>query len=67
MSEAEYTEVTVGYFKSFLNVLKEKAAGTEGSPYRVVFVSGKGADATEKSSILFARVKVRVHADGQSC
>ena len=59
MSEAEYTEITVGYFKSFLDVLKEKAVGTEGSPFRVVFISGKGADPTEKSRILFARVKVR--------
>ena len=64
MSEAKYTEITVGYFKSFLDVLKEKAAGTEESPFRVVFVSGKGADPTEKSRVLFARVKVRVHADG---
>jgi hypothetical protein len=63
MSEAKYTEITAGYFNSFLNVLKEKAAGTEESPFRVVFVSGKGADPTEKSRILFARVKVRVHPD----
>jgi hypothetical protein len=61
MSEAEYTEITVGYFQSFLNVLKEKVVGTEESPFRVVFISGKGADSTEKSRILFARVKVRVY------
>jgi hypothetical protein len=65
--EAEYTEITVGYFNSFLKVLKEKAAGTEGSPFRVVFVSGKGADSTEKSRIMFIRVKVRVHASSQPC
>ena len=64
MSEAKYTEITVGYFNTFLNVLKEKGAGAEGSPFRVVFVSGKGADSTEKSRMLFARVKVRgVHTD----
>jgi hypothetical protein len=67
MSEAEYTEITVGYFNSFLNVLKERVAGTEGSPFRVVFISGKGADSTENSRILFARVKVRVHTDNKSC
>ena len=65
MSEAKYTEITVGYFESFLNVLKEKAAGTDGSPFRVVFVSGQGADSKEKSRNLFSRVKVRVHADSQ--
>jgi len=63
MSEAKYTEITVGYFNSFLNVLKEKAVGTEESPFRVVFVSGKGADSTEKSRILFARVKGRAEND----
>ena len=69
MSEADYTKITVGYFNAFLNVLKEKAAGTEGSPFRVVFLSAKGADSTEKSRTLFARVKVRVrfHADSQPC
>jgi hypothetical protein len=66
MSEAKYTEITVGYFNSFLNVLKEKAAGTEESPFRVVFISGLGVDSTEKSRVLFVRVKVRVHADSQS-
>ncbi len=63
MSEAKYTEITVGYFNSFLNVLKEMAVGTEESPFRVVFVSGKGADSTEKSRMLFERVKVRKHTD----
>jgi hypothetical protein len=67
MSEAEYTEITVGYFNSLLNVLKEKATSTEGSRFRVVFVSGKGADSTEKSRVLFERVKVRVHANSQPC
>ena len=67
MSEAEYTEINVGYFNSLLNVLKEKAVGTEGNPFRVVFVSGKGADSTEKCRILYGRVKVRVHANSQPC
>ena len=53
MSEAKYIEITVRYFNSFLNVLKEKAAGTEESPFRVVFVSGKGADSTKKSRVLY--------------
>ena len=65
ISEAKYTEITFGYFDSFLNVLKEKVVGTDGSPFRVVFVSGKHADSTEKSHYLFARVKVRVHANNQ--
>jgi hypothetical protein len=63
MSEAKYTEITVGYFSAFLDVLKEKAIGTEGSPFRVIFVSGQGADSKEKSGVLFARVKVRSHTN----
>ena len=59
MSEEKYTEITVGYFSAFLDVLKEKAVGAEGSPFRVVFISGMGADSKEKSRVLFARVKVR--------
>ena len=59
MSEEKYTEITVGYFSAFLDVLKEKAVGTEGSPFRVVFISGMGADSKEKSRVLFARIKVR--------
>jgi hypothetical protein len=59
MSEAKYTEITVGYFSAFLDVLKEKAVGTAESPFRIVFVSGKGADSNETSRVLFERVKVR--------
>jgi len=59
MSEAKYTEITVGYFSAFLDDLKEKAVGTEGSPFRIVFVSGKGADSKETSRVLFERVKGR--------
>ncbi|KAI0289471.1 hypothetical protein BC826DRAFT_914587 [Russula brevipes] len=59
MSEDKYTEITVGYLDAFLNVLGEKAVGTVGSPFRVVFVSGNGADSTETSRTLFKRVKGR--------
>ncbi|KAF8480374.1 hypothetical protein DFH94DRAFT_742437 [Russula ochroleuca] len=59
LSEAKYTEITVGYLSAFLDVLKDKAVGTAGSPFRVVFITMKGADSTEKSRILFVRVKGR--------
>jgi hypothetical protein len=59
MSEDKYTEITVSYLTAFLDVLRDKAVGTAGSPFRVVFISGNGADSKEKSSTLFARVKVR--------
>ena len=59
MSDAKYTEITVGYFDAFLDVLKVKGVGAATSPFRVVFVSGEGADSTETSRVLFKRVKVR--------
>jgi len=59
MSEAKYTEITVGYLDAFLDVLKAKGVGTAASPFRVVFVSGKGTDSTEKSRTLFSRIKGR--------
>jgi hypothetical protein len=66
ISEDKYTEITVGYFNSFLNVLKEKTVGTAESPFRVVFISGKDADSTEKSRTLFERVKVGGRTDSRT-
>ena len=59
MSEEKYAEITVGYFDALLDALKEKGVGTAESPFRVVFISGMGADSKETSRTLFARVKVR--------
>lgn len=63
MSEETYTEITVGYFDTLLDALKEKGVGTAESPFRVVFVSGMGADSKETSRALFGRVKVRNYHD----
>ncbi|KAH9983598.1 hypothetical protein BJV77DRAFT_1175662 [Russula vinacea] len=57
LSEAKYMEITDGYPSAFLDVLRDKAVGTAGSPFRFVYISGKGADLTEKSRILYSRVK----------
>jgi hypothetical protein len=59
LSEDKYAEITVSYFDTLLNSLKETNAGATESPFRVVFVSGMGADSKEKSRTLFSRVKVR--------
>jgi len=59
MSEEKYTEITVGYFDALLDTLKETGVGTAESPFRVVFISGMGADSKEASRTLFERVKVR--------
>lgn len=65
---AEYTEFTYGYIKSFLENLKasgrvtpvaEGGTGSVEKPFRFFYLSGEGADSSEKSRMLFARVKVR--------
>ncbi|VDC03824.1 unnamed protein product [Peniophora sp. CBMAI 1063] len=57
MSEADYTEMTLGYWDAFIESTKAAGLGKPESPFRVVFISGNGADSSEKSRILFARVK----------
>jgi len=59
MSEDKYAEITVGYLDALLDALREAGAGSVERPFRVVFVSGLGADTKETSRVLFARVKVR--------
>ncbi|KAI0252952.1 hypothetical protein BJV78DRAFT_1390199 [Lactifluus subvellereus] len=59
MSEDKYTEITVGYLDTLLSALKETDAGTTESPFRIVFISGQGADSKENSRVLFSRVKGR--------
>ncbi|KAI0040359.1 hypothetical protein FA95DRAFT_1577012 [Auriscalpium vulgare] len=56
-TKEQYTEFTYTYVEKFLDALKAQGAGSPEHPYRVVFVSGSGADSTEKSSALFSRVK----------
>lgn len=72
-TEAEYTEFTLGYVQAFLDALKESGRVSQGPsaaagarserPFRFLFVSGEGADSTEKSKTLFARIKVRTDFD----
>ncbi|KAI0063893.1 hypothetical protein BV25DRAFT_1934938 [Artomyces pyxidatus] len=57
LSEAVYTELTVGYLDAFLGAVKAGGAGSKENPFRLVFISGNGADSSESSRILFARVK----------
>ena len=52
MSEAEYTKITVDY-----PVAAAKAFASLGDSMNFVYMSGEGASSTEKSSMLFGRVK----------
>lgn len=59
MSEEQYTELTYNYTMSAARALKEAGAGSEGKPFRFVYVSGEHADPTGESRQAWARVKVR--------
>lgn len=59
VEEAEYVKLTHDYPVAALKALKEAGVGSEEKPFRFVYISGEGADRTEKSMFLFGRVKVR--------
>ena len=52
VSDSKFKEITVDYTKAFIDVLK-----TESPQARFCFLSGAGADRTEKSRTSFARYK----------
>lgn len=62
-TEADYTRVTHDYAVAFLDAVataRSKPGNEEDrAPFRFVYVSGDGADKTEKSRLLFARIKGR--------
>ena len=61
LDEATYTKMTHDFPVAALNALKDAGVkGEEGKPFRFVYISGEGADRTEKSMFLFGRVKVRL-------
>jgi len=69
ISEEEYTKMTHGYLMAAVIALEKGGVGQEmteedGSakgrpPFRLVFISGEGADQTEKGLMKFARIKGR--------
>ncbi|KAI9062181.1 hypothetical protein FKP32DRAFT_1593757 [Trametes sanguinea] len=63
MTEEEYTELTHTYTMAAAQALKDAGAGSQGRPFRFVFISGNSADPTGKSSQMWARVKGRVERE----
>ena len=58
-TEEQYTELTEGFMMAHINALRAASVGSIARPFRLVFISGEGADSSGKSKTLFARVKVR--------
>ncbi|KAJ3556289.1 hypothetical protein NM688_g2104 [Phlebia brevispora] len=66
MSEADYTSLTYAAPMSLAVALRDAGIGKnrpEDKPFRFVYVSGEGADPTDKSSQMWARVKGRAEKD----
>ncbi|KZT10235.1 uncharacterized protein LAESUDRAFT_416755 [Laetiporus sulphureus 93-53] len=66
MNEEDYTRMTHTFTMSAVRALKEAGVGEgreEGKPFRFVFISGGLADQTEKSWMMWARVKGRTEKD----
>lgn len=71
LTEQEYTKVTYDYLMAAVIALEKGGVGKiktsedgsaiEKPPFRFVFISGERADQTEKSFMMFARVKVSLH------
>lgn len=64
MPAKEYTvmthDFTMNAFEAWKAARLEAGASVE-KPSRFVFVSGEGANRTEKSALIFGKVKVRIH------
>ena len=61
MSEREYTRITHDYPMEALRVLNNAGVGKVEQPFRFVYISGEGADPTEKSRQMWARVKASTY------
>ncbi|KIK95353.1 hypothetical protein PAXRUDRAFT_827114 [Paxillus rubicundulus Ve08.2h10] len=59
LSEEEYTKITYDYTMTFAKQIQPFTRARTAGPFTFVFISGEGADQTEKSSLLFARIKGR--------
>ncbi|KAH7886045.1 hypothetical protein F5I97DRAFT_1927926 [Phlebopus sp. FC_14] len=59
LSDEEYTRITYDYTMTFVNQIQQFTKFRIGEPFRFIFISGEGADQTEKSTLKFARIKGR--------
>lgn len=59
LSEEEYIEIHVGFPMAAVEALKKAGVGSADKPFSFVYVSGGGADPSQKSVFMWARGKVR--------
>lgn len=60
LSEEEYMKIHVEFPLAAVEALKKAGVGSAEKPFNFVYVSGGGADPSQKSMFMWARGKVRV-------
>ena len=60
LSEEEYTKIHVDFPLAAVEALKKAGVGNTEKPFNFVYVSGEGADPSQKSVFMWGRGKVRV-------
>jgi hypothetical protein len=60
LSEEEYAKIHVDFPLAAVEALKKAGVGSAEKPFTFVYVSGAGADPSQKSMMMWARGKVRV-------
>jgi hypothetical protein len=60
LSEEEYAKIHVDFPMAAVEALKKAGVGSAEKPFTFVYVSGEGADPSQKSMWMWGRGKVRV-------
>lgn len=60
LSEEEYVKIHVDFPLSAVEALKKAGVGSAEKPFNFVYVSGEGADPSQKAMFMWSRGKVRV-------
>ena len=63
LSEEEYIKIHATFPLAAVEALKKAGVGNSEKPFTFVYVSGEGADPSEKSMFMWGRGKVRMAAD----
>lgn len=62
LSEEEYMKIHVDFPMAAVEALKKAGVGSAEKPFNFVYVSGEGADPSQKSRFMWSRGKVRVYS-----
>ena len=63
LSEEEYMKIHLDFPMAAVEALKKAGVGSAGKPFSFMYVSGGGADPTQKSTFMWARGKVCISTE----